>query len=79
MTDEQLKLMATIVLSLCSAIDIIKPYYSYGNINVGQCGLCGVVGDLHYPDIFYDHKPGCLMTLAGQLQKSLQEKEQKSE
>lgn len=76
MSDEQLKLMATIVLGLCSVIDIIEPYYDFGRINLGRCRLCGVVGELHYPDIFYDHKPGCLMTLAGQLQKSLQEKEQ---
>jgi hypothetical protein len=75
MTDEQLNLMARVLLGLCAAFDCIEPYNWFG-VNAGRCRLCGVVGDLCYPDIFYEHKSECLMSIAGQLQKSLRERKE---
>jgi hypothetical protein len=71
MNDEQLRLMARILLGLCQIADIYAPYNAWG-IDVGQCRFCGVVGEMHYPDIFYKHKPECFMALAKQLLDSLQ-------
>lgn len=70
MSEEQLRLMAKIIICLCSITDIYAPYNAWG-INVGQCRFCGVVGEMRYPDVFYDHKPGCIMLLAKQLAESL--------
>lgn len=71
MTEKQLQLIAKIVIGLCKIADIYAPYHAWG-VNVGQCRYCGVIGEMRYPDIFYDHKPECLMPLAKQLYESLQ-------
>lgn len=77
MSEEQLRLMARLIIDFYATADYAVPYNSWG-VNVGQCRYCGAVGVVHYPDIHYDHTPECPMTLAKQLHQSLQTEEQKA-
>lgn len=71
MTDEQLRLMAQVLIGMCAASDWIIPYNSWG-ANVGQCRYCGTVGRTrHGIDIEYEHKDTCVILLCEQLDQSL--------
>lgn len=54
-SEEQLRLIAKIVIGLCHLADVYAPYNAWG-LNVSQCRFCGVIGEMRYPDVFYDHK-----------------------
>lgn len=73
MSEEQLRLMAQVVLGLYQIADLYTPYNTFG-IDVGRCRYCGVVGEMRsYPDISYAHDPKCIAPMAQQLFESLKE------
>lgn len=78
MSEEQLLLITTILANLCQA-SFAVPYYSWGNIDVGQCRWCGVVGKYKSSEINFEHKPECPISLCNRLIASLNEPEEPKE
>lgn len=72
MSDEQLRLMAQVLVSFIAGSGWVIPYHAWG-INVGACRYCGAVGDVQYPDILYAHKDQCPILLCARLSQSLGE------
>ena len=73
MNDEQFRLIACMLNSICGEVYAIVPYVDNFGIDLGMCRYCLAHGNVEYYEVVLRHKDDCPVTLNTQLQATIKD------